>query len=34
MVAYIDGQLTNGLTLPLCRLRYNGSASIWGSQST
>jgi hypothetical protein len=28
--AYIDGQLANGVTLPLCRLRYNGSASIWG----
>ena len=28
--AYIDGQLPGGVTLPLCRLRYNGSASIWG----
>ncbi|HKS98191.1 MAG TPA: hypothetical protein VJT31_01570 [Rugosimonospora sp.] len=28
--AYIDGQLTDGTVLPLCRLRYNGSASIWG----
>jgi hypothetical protein len=28
--AYIDGQLTNNVTLPLCRLKYNGSASIWG----
>ena len=27
--AYIDGQLPGGVTLPLCRLRYNGSASIW-----
>jgi len=26
--AYIDGQLPNGTTLPLCRLRYGGSASI------
>jgi len=28
--AYIDGQLPNGATIPLCRLRYGGSASIWG----
>ncbi len=28
--AYIDGQLPDGVTLPLCRLRYTGSASIWG----
>jgi hypothetical protein len=28
--AYINGQLADGTTLPLCRLRYNGSASIWG----
>jgi hypothetical protein len=28
--AYIDGRLTNGETLPLCRLRYGGSASRWG----
>jgi hypothetical protein len=28
--AYIDGQLANGVTIPLCRLRYGGSASIWG----
>ena len=28
--AYIDGHLTNGTALPLCRLRYNGSAHIWG----
>lgn len=28
--AYIDGQLADGVTLPLCRLRYSGSASIWG----
>lgn len=28
--AYIDGQLPNGITLPLCRLRYAGSAHTWG----
>jgi hypothetical protein len=28
--AYIDGQLPDGTTMPLCRLRYNGSAHIWG----
>ncbi len=28
--AYIDGHLTDGTTMPLCRLRYAGSASIWG----
>jgi hypothetical protein len=28
--AYVDGRLPDGTTLPLCRLRYNGSASIWG----
>ena len=28
--AYLDGQLSDGTTLPLCRLRYGGSASIWG----
>jgi hypothetical protein len=28
--AYIDGQLPGGVTLPLCRLRYHGSASVWG----
>jgi hypothetical protein len=28
--AYVDGQLPQGITLPLCRLRYGGSASIWG----
>jgi hypothetical protein len=28
--AYIDGVLPNGETLPLCRLRYGGSASRWG----
>jgi hypothetical protein len=28
--AYIDGRLPNGETLPLCRLRYSGSATRWG----
>jgi hypothetical protein len=28
--AYIDGHLPDGQVLPLCRLRYGGSASIWG----
>jgi hypothetical protein len=28
--AYIDGHLPTGVTLQLCRLRYTGSASIWG----
>jgi hypothetical protein len=28
--AYVDGLLTDGAVLPLCRLRYLGSASIWG----
>jgi len=28
--AHVDGQLPGGVTLPLCRLRYNGSAGIWG----
>ena len=28
--AYIDGQLAGGEVLPLCRLRYGGSASRWG----
>jgi hypothetical protein len=28
--AYLDGQLPDGTVLPLCRLRYTGSASIWG----
>lgn len=27
--AYIDGHLSDGTILPLCRLRYHGSASIW-----
>ena len=28
--AYVTGVLTDGEELPLCRLRYGGSASIWG----
>ena len=28
--AYVDGHLPGGEVLPLCRLRYGGSASIWG----
>ena len=28
--AYVDGHLPDGTTLPLCRLRYNGSATVWG----
>jgi len=28
--AYITGTLADGQQLPLCRLRYNGSATIWG----
>ncbi len=28
--AYVTGTLTDGQQLPLCRLRYGGSASIWG----
>jgi prepilin-type processing-associated H-X9-DG protein len=28
--AYIDGHLSNGEVLSLCRLRYGGSASRWG----
>jgi hypothetical protein len=28
--AYIAGQLPDGTTLPLCRLRYTGSATSWG----
>jgi len=28
--AYVDGHLPNGEILPLCRLRYGGSASRWG----
>jgi hypothetical protein len=28
--AYVDGQLADGELLPLCRLRYLGSATVWG----
>ena len=28
--AYVDGYLPDGEVLPLCRLRYGGSASSWG----
>ena len=28
--AYVAGQLPDGTTLPLCRLRYAGSATTWG----
>jgi choline dehydrogenase-like flavoprotein len=28
--AYVTGILPDGQQLPLCRLRYGGSASIWG----
>jgi hypothetical protein len=28
--AYVDGHLADGEVLPLCRLRYGGSASQWG----
>jgi hypothetical protein len=28
--AYIDGHFDDGETMPLCRLRYGGSASRWG----
>lgn len=28
--AYVDGHLPDGTVLPLCRLRYGGSAHQWG----
>ena len=28
--ASVDGHLPDGEVLPLCRLRYGGSASTWG----
>jgi len=28
--AYLDAELTDGDVLPLCRLRYLGSADVWG----
>jgi len=31
--AYVTGTLPNGQQLPLYRLRYGGSASIWASRS-
>src|SRR2546428_8667471 len=28
--AYVDGVFPDGEVIPLCRLRYGGSASLWG----
>ena len=28
--AYVDGEIANGPTIPLCRLRYGGWANRWG----
>jgi hypothetical protein len=28
--AYVDGEIADGPTIPLCRLRYAGLASEWG----
>jgi len=28
--AYVSGELEDGESLPLCRLRYGGSAARWG----
>ena len=28
--AYVDAVLADGTTVKLCRLRYGGSASVWG----
>ncbi len=28
--AYVSGELADGTTLPLCRLRYGGYANRWG----
>jgi hypothetical protein len=28
--AYVDGEIVDGPTIPLCRLRYGGSARVWG----
>jgi hypothetical protein len=28
--AYVDGEILDGPTIPLFRLRYGGSASLWG----
>jgi hypothetical protein len=30
VLTYVDGHLSDGTILPLSRLRYIGSASIWG----
>jgi hypothetical protein len=30
LFAHLDGHLPNGTVMPLCRLRYNGSAHLWG----
>jgi hypothetical protein len=32
--ASVEGELESGEVLSLCRLRYVGSASLWGSPST
>jgi hypothetical protein len=29
-LAYVDGEISGGPTVPPCRLRYGGSASSWG----
>jgi hypothetical protein len=28
--AYVDGEIADGPTIPLCRLRYGGMAGTWG----
>lgn len=28
--AYVDGEIKDGPIIPLCRLRYGRSASVWG----
>ena len=28
--AYVDGEIVDEPTIPLCRLRYGGSANTWG----
>ena len=28
--AYVDGEMVEGPSRPLCRLRYGGWASVWG----
>jgi hypothetical protein len=32
--AYVDGELEGDEVLPLCRMRFSGSASLWGFLST